>query len=153
MKALKNIILFSVLTILLPLLGCDKEGETVQPSSDPATAQVEILINGGVAWQSTADLSVMKDGYDVSDQFDDFKITFSENTFETENALPNVWPNQGSWVLDNNDINKIIRGDGVEMQLELVDNILTLTFQADAPANGRSQGVAGEYKFVLSSPE
>ncbi|MEQ9166853.1 MAG: hypothetical protein RLO12_11385 [Fulvivirga sp.] len=149
MKSLKYSLAVITVIGLLVMMGCDSGGSEGQP--DPFEQQIELLVNNGRPWVAPAETSVIKDGFDVSDQFTGFSVTFSEGTFRTENALASAWPAEGNWQLSANNVNTILRGDGVAMQTQLTGNTLTLTFTAGGPSGGRTNSVVGEFQFVLIS--
>ncbi|MEQ8926731.1 MAG: hypothetical protein RLO81_13000 [Fulvivirga sp.] len=149
MKTLRNIIAAITMISLLATMGCDSGGEEGQPN--PAIHQVALLVNEGKPWVAQAESFVLKDGFDVSDQFEGFNITFSEGTFKTENAISSAWPSEGNWQLSEQDLNTILRGDGVAMNTRIIGNTLTLTFRAGGPSGGRITSVEGESQFELIS--
>ncbi|QSE97429.1 hypothetical protein [Fulvivirga lutea] len=149
MKSLRYIIAICAITSLMAIMGCDSGGEEAQPN--PAVQQVALLVNEGKPWVAQSETSVLKDGFDVSDQFEGFNVTFSEGTFKTENAISSAWPAEGNWQLSGQDINTILRGDGVAMKTRIIGNTLTLTFTAGGPSGGRINSVEGEYQFELIS--
>lgn len=145
-KYLKFITALSCLTVLLICSSCKDDKETKSPVEE----QLQTLVNGS-PW-ILAGNTVLKDGFDVSSQFTGFTLTFSESNFSTTNSLPSAWPNAGTWQFVNENPNKIIRGDGVEIDLQLADNKLILNFMVSDPnSGGRGLSVAGEYQFTLES--
>ncbi len=128
--------------------SCDKN--SVEPKEPTVLeAQLAPLQNEDTPWSITNG-SVTKDGYDVSDQFNGFNLTFGEFTYTTQNAVTSAWPSSGTWEFSNNDPNKIMRDDGVLMNAIFSNNSLVLTFNV-SNIGGRVKGVDGEYTFILPS--
>ena len=95
--------------------------------------------------------SVSRDGIS-SDEWEDFTLTLGENTYTTTNTYPDVWPIQGSWSFVEDNLNQIVRADGLIINVDMSEDEETLTLrftQPDKTTNGRIAGVAGEYTFVL----
>lgn len=125
------------------------KGNKIDPV-EPTDIELQLasLQNDNKPWSITSG-SVTKDGYDVSSQFNGFVLTVGEFTYSTQNGLNSAWPSAGTWEFSNNDPNKIMRDDGVLMNVEFVDNNLILTFSA-TNVGGRVKGIDGEYEFILS---
>lgn len=125
--------------------GCAKDDDA-QPSLQEV--QKIALINGGSPWVTE---SVTKDGYDVTSQYADFKLTIGSFTYTVEKSAGNAWPKaEGVWSFGNADGTVMVREDGVEMQVILTENTLQLSFTAPS-TTGRVNSVEGEYVFNLVS--
>ncbi len=131
-------------------------GIMVLSSCDGGLTEIEerlkALRNNGSPWVLSSG-GVMKDGYDVSDQFTGFKLTIGEYTYSAQNSLADAWPALGTWEFNNDQINSILRDDGVVIGVALTgsNSNLTLTYTALAPSGGRIEGLAGDYIFNLVS--
>lgn len=116
--------------------------------------QLVKLQNNGKAWvvNSSSQSSVFKDGYDVTSQFAGFSLEFGEFTYNTTNGLPHVWPTSGTWSFENDNASKIIRDDGVQINVNQTGNQLTLNFiAAGVGTGGRTKSLEGQYQFSLFS--
>lgn len=141
----KNI---AYIAIIVFSIGC--KGKTVDPVEPTALElQLASLQNDSKPWSLTSG-SVIKDGYDVSSQFSGFTLKVDDFTYITTNSIDSAWPSSGTWEFSNNNPNKIIRDDGVLMDLTLINNELTLTFNVSG-LTGRVKGIDGEYTFTLLS--
>lgn len=126
-------------------------GDTVDPVNPSATElQLKSLMNDNASW-SVGGGSVVKDGYNVTNQFDGFTIAIGEFTFTTQNGLETAWPSTGTWEFINDNPNKILRSDGVEIEVNIINNDLILTFNVTGISGGRVKGIDGNYTFTLSS--
>ncbi len=147
MKNITYIISILLLSSFITLIGCKDD-------SDPAPTELDLqltaLQNGGSNWVLGSD-GVLKDGFDVTSQFTEFKLTIGAFTFTTENSLSGAWPASGTWEFVNDNPNQILRSDGVQMTVSLSDNNLTLTFTGAGSSGGRTESVDGEYQFRLVS--
>ena len=149
MRALIYLTLLILFVTALVTTSCSSGGSDAQP--DEFAQQAALLINNGNPWVASPESSVIKDGFDVSDQFNGFNLKFSNGTFTTENALPSAWPSQGNWELDPNNKNIILRSDGVVMQSQVSGNSLILTYTSNKSSSGRMNSVIGDYQFILIS--
>lgn len=146
MTILKYISLSVVLISLLTIVSCKDD-------SDPAPSEIEeqltALMNGGSKWVLSND-GVTKDGFDVTSQFADFKLTIGNKTYSTENDLSPVWEASGVWDFQNDNPNLVLRDGVTSITLSLSGGNLTMTFMADgASTGGRTKSVSGEYEFHL----
>lgn len=147
MKKIKDI--FSILLIIsfATYMGCKKKGTDPQP--DPLADRLEELMNNGSSWEVS---EVTKDGYDVTDQFNGFKLTIGEFTYTTVNALESAWPSSGTWSFYENDASTILRDDDTIIYVGISGGQLTLTFSVDdLSTGGRFNGINGDYQFILVS--
>ncbi len=135
---------------IMLLTSCDPPDPPDPPvPPDPKEVQLLALMNNGTSWV-LASGGVVKDGYDVTDQFTGFKLAIGNYTYSTQNSLASAWPASGTWEFNNGQINSILRNDSVVIGVVLNGSKLTLTFTALAPA-GRIDGLAGDYIFNLVS--
>lgn len=151
MRLIITLLTICIVLSITALMGCGGD-DSPDTEIDEIAERTAFLVNDGSPWEASSDTFVMKDGYDVSDQFSGFTLDFKEDgTYTTSNSLNNAWPDQGIWSLDSNDKNKIIRGDGVEMRSTVSGSTLTLTFTASGTNGGRPESVDGEFQFSLIS--
>ncbi len=151
MKTLKYFMIIIGMATILTMIGCGAQSSDPTPI-DPLEVQKELLINGGRPWTISGVSSVTKDGYDVSSQFDGFKLTFGEGNFTTTNSLSNVWPTVGTWEFNAGNKNQIMRSDGILMDIVITSGNLSLVFIAiGTDEGGRVDSVEGEFRFSLIS--
>ena len=148
---MKNKYINYLILIIIATFSYGCKGTTVDPT-EPTTLelQLEALINNNVSWAVSGG-SVVKDGYNVSSQFEGFSLSFGEFTYSTQNGLATAWPSAGIWEFVNDNPNKIIRNDGVEIDVSLINNDLVLSFNVTGVTGGRIKGIDGNYIFTLSS--
>ncbi len=154
-KMIKYLYTSFVVTALISLLvlsGCPGPDPTPDPDPgpDPKDAQLSALKNGGSSWVLSSG-GVVKDGFDVSNQFTGFKLNIGEYTYSIQNSLETAWPDSGSWGFNNDNINSIKRDDGVVLSVILGGGNLTLSFTAAGSTGGRIEGLSGDYVFNLVS--
>lgn len=146
MKILKYSILLLGIASVLVFTSCKKK----PPVITELDQRIIDLKNNGSAWIIGTSGSVMKDDYDVTDQFKDFKLTFGDKTYTTVNGVSPVWPVSGTWDFKGGNKDIIIRADGVEMSVNLNGNTLMLSFIAEGiTSGGRIGSVKGAYNFLL----
>lgn len=143
----RYIIYMALIAYLFINTGCNKS--TVDPTPDPLQVQLEKLMNGNSSWGIKGG-SVVKDGYDVTSQFSGFTLTLGEFTYTTQNSLASAWASSGTWQFSNNDPNKIMRKDGVLIDITLNNNQLILKFNVSGLTGGRVTGINGYYTFTLT---
>ncbi|MFZ1807196.1 MAG: hypothetical protein WAU36_08245 [Cyclobacteriaceae bacterium] len=126
--------------------GCTIKGEDPSPLT-PQEEQKILLLNNGLSWNLS---SITKDGLDVADQFDGFKLVIGDLTYTATNSLPTAWPAQGNWSFANERGTLIERNDGVQVAVEVSTTLLKLTFSVTGlGSGGRAKGVDGEYVLNL----
>jgi len=136
---------FIVLFGFITLVSC-KNDEGPEPSPSQEEAQAQKLIS---TWVIGEEGSVSRDDIS-SNEWKDFTITFTENTYTTTNTYKTVWPEQGNWQFVEGDINKIKRDDGLIIDIEVGETTLGMTFLLlQNSQNARLNGVQGEYSFRL----
>lgn len=143
--------IFSLLFIVLFVIvtGCGEDSP--QPVNDPLNDQLTLLKNDGKGWAATGSSAVIKDGFDVTDQFAGFELNFGDFTFSTINSLPSAWPASGTWEFTDGNQTSITRSDGVVVKTDLSGNALTLTFTSTGNPGGRTKSIDGEFQFKLTS--
>ena len=93
--------------------------------------------------------TVTNDGNDVTSQFTGFSLTVDQFSFTTQNG-GNAWPGSGTYSFVENDLDRILRSDGVEMSVTgISSDDLTLSFQISTVSGGRISGVNGSFVFSL----
>lgn len=149
---MKSIISFIVTSSFILFFASCEEPE-VQKEISEQEVQVEKLVNEGKAW-STENGQVTVDDRDLTDFFAGFVIKFDETSLRTEQS-PNekLWPSSATWIFENESTDKIVRSDGVVMNLEfLSETSLKISFVYDEKSiNSRTMGLSGKYEFVLDS--
>ncbi|WP_221412605.1 hypothetical protein, partial [Fulvivirga lutimaris] len=127
-------------------VSCKDDSE---PTPSEIDEQLTALMNDGSKWVLSND-GVTKDGFDVTSQFEGFKLTIGNKTYITENGLSPVWGTSGFWDFQNDNPNLILRDGDTSISISLSGGNLTMTFMADgAPTGGRTASVSGEYQFHL----
>ena len=127
MKKLKYLF---ILLFSLTIISCSDDtdgGDDVTPV-DPLDTQGNLL-NG--TWKVKDANSVTKDGT-IVDVFTSMTLTVSGGSasggnYSTLNSdSDEIWASSGSWTFQNGDKNKILRSDGVSMNISLTEyNLLT----------------------------
>lgn len=138
-KAVQLLVLSMLSAALLIFSGCnDDDGPGItqdQQRLDQLTA----------SWQLG---SVINDNNDVTNQFAGFRLAIEQFTYTTQNG-GNAWPDQGTYSFIENDLNRLLRSDGVELQIKsLSSDELIITFQT-TQLNGRKSGITGGFEFQL----
>ncbi|MBK6266947.1 hypothetical protein JKA74_18025 [Marivirga sp. S37H4] len=147
MKNLKYILSILILATMTIVAGC--KSDSSDPAPDALALQRELLMNEGKSWIIGTE-GIIKDGYDVSSQFQGFSLTIGQNTFTTVNSLASAWPESGNWKFDEDNENIILRSDRVIIMVAVTATTLRLTFTVGGE-NGRFAGLEGEYEFNLVS--
>jgi hypothetical protein len=116
-------------------------------SDDPGNPVMAKLTSG--PWSVT---SVTVDGTNQNDMFMGFTITFyTDLTYTTTNGNV-VWPASGSWNFSDGTNTKLMRSDGIDVELtEITETSLSmkLHWDADTFGPGRSGSIEGEHVFIL----
>lgn len=142
--ALSVIILLSMSIIS----GCSKD-DGGNPS--PLDEQLMLLENQSKSWVLTGG-SVIKDDFDVSDQFTGFKLTITGFNYMTENSLSGVWASQGTWTFKDNQVTTLERNDGILVTINNISSSqLVLSFTDPNGSGGRYSSIPGDYAFTLVS--
>lgn len=138
---------FNITIIIIAAIGFISGCKSKSEDPSPQDQQKVLLINDGIAWKLG---TVTKDGLDVTDQFDGFRLTIGDFTYTTVNALSSAWPSEGSWSFANNEGTIVNRSDGVVITVQVSTTSLKLTFNVTGlGSGGRVKGVDGEYTFDL----
>lgn len=138
---MKNMFRLTILLALIQLSACsdDKDNGT--------DAQTKMLT--AEPWSHA--VVTHSDG-DLSDQYEDFVIVFTDNpsngfdgTFIVSNGGYAFAETSGQWKFEGS---KIILDSGKEMEFELTENSLQLDFIVP-PAGGKVAGISGHFVFDL----
>ena len=118
--------------------GCGKD--------DPNPQAEKLRLLSGTWTIATVD----NDGVDVTSQYNGFTLTVtSTKTYSTTNGH-NAWPAGGTFEFQQNDLNQIMRDDGVVVTIEsATEDQLQLSFQQSTLTGGRPKGVTGDFVFSL----
>jgi len=144
----RHIISLLLITLLAFSFGC--KPKTVNPTDPTALKlQLEALMNNNTAWGLTGG-TVVKDGFDVTSQFDGFSLSIGNFTYTTQNGLDTAWPSAGNWEFVNDNPNKILRSDGVEITANITASKLILSYTV-SNIGGKASGINGNYEFTLTS--
>jgi hypothetical protein len=145
---MKKLLCLVMLIVLGGLLAGCKDDPTAWDTTTDA------LINDSKSWTIDGGMITL-DGADVSNSFENFRITFTGTTYSSSgggDAWPDAtnvaWTYNGS---DSNNASAIIRGDLVEVQIVVTKGSqLTMTFTVTDPG-ARRAGLSGFYIFDLKS--
>jgi hypothetical protein len=149
MKYVNSLLVLIVLSGVLCFTACSSEDVGDDPT--PIDQQLILLENGSKSWV-LAGGSVIKDDFDVTDQFNGFELTVQGFNFTTVNSLSGVWADQGSWTFVDDQITKMERNDGVVVNIQQVSSSqLTLRFSDPNGTGGRYSSIPGDYVFTLLS--
>ncbi len=148
---LSAVFIVTVAVLSISLTGCPGDtGSDPDPDTDLLEEQKNALKNNGTSWV-LASGGVVKDGYEVTDQFTEFKLTIGEFTYNTENSIASAWPASGNWEFNNDQGTSVLRDDGVAIGVGLSGTNLTLNFSVTITSGGRIDGLSGDYIFNLMS--
>jgi len=137
-----------IISTALITQGC--KPKSVEPKEKTALElQLEALMNNGTSWGLNGG-TVMKDDYDVTSQFAGFTLTIGEFTYTTQNALATTWPSTGTWQFVNDNPSKVVRDDGIEIDVTPSNGQLKLSFSV-TNLGGKITGINGIYEFFLTS--
>lgn len=76
---------------------------------------------------------------------------FNSLFYSTPNSLSTAWASSGTWEFDGENLNSLLRDDGVVISLVKSETSLTLRFTISTPAGGRVTSLTGEYTFYLKN--
>ena len=151
MKHLKHLLAALVFVSLVIFTNCgDDGGGGTKP--DPKGDQAELLV---IDWDLTSNGASLESAAQAD--WNGFSVTFSGDgdggTYSTSGSqTTDVWPASGTWEFDGDDIDTMIRNDGVEMDISSVTSSgLTLVFNINTSGSTRSSGVDGNWSFTFSN--
>ena len=152
--------------LLLIISGCKKKKEPSPESGGLTQAEKDQIALLSQTWTMSSKQSMVTlDGQDISSQFPNFTLTvtsdFRHSTTGRSTTF-SVWPASGTWEFAKNsdgtsDISRIIRSDGIEVSIDLVNSTsiilsfsyLTASASLDGSNSGRLEGIEGSYIFSL----
>ena len=128
--------------------GCSKD----DPEPSAKDKQTDLLAK---KWNIKTEVnSVTLNGGDDTDNWTGFTVTFYSNgTYVASNIsaerLNTVWSSSGDWQFkSDSDLNTIVRNDGVEINISIVETNLFMSFNYTQP-NGRIAGIEGDWVFDM----
>ena len=151
MKKLSNLLAALVFVSLVIFISCSSDSGT---EVDPKDTQAALLQD---SWDVNSSQVVYNSGNpDVT--WDGFSLNITNASANGGNysasgvptGFEEVWPSSGSWTFNNDNIDELLRSDGVVMDISAVtETSLTLTF--DIPdTGGRTSGIAGTWSFTFT---
>lgn len=145
MKIFNNLpkILLLILIVTTAFVGCKNDDDNT-----PADPEEQILIDQLVGTWIPGTVSL--DNVDKTNEFQNFELTFNANkTFNAVNGK-SAFPANGTWDFHPDDEEELIRGDGVEMEYNVDEDVLELRFTISSSEYAdRSFGMTGEYSMDL----
>ncbi|HZY82626.1 MAG TPA: hypothetical protein VFE50_24030 [Cyclobacteriaceae bacterium] len=133
-----TVIMIGLLLVLLQ--GCKED--TKEEPAPPVVIVEKLPIEGTF----TTD-HVKLDGVDVTGAFKKMSITFtSEKTFNVVNPVAPIWPPNGSFSYENNEIR---RNDGINVSVTSLNDSRMVLELFYTPQSGRATGIKGKYVFEL----
>lgn len=118
---------------------------------DPASLMQTELVRQKLTSKTWTVNTVIVNGLDQTSKFTGFSISFTNTGFTTTNGNV-VWPSSGTWAFANDAASSIVRGDGVEVLINQIDNsVLELEFIWDTTTygGGRIHSIQGQHIFNL----
>ena len=98
-------------------------------------------------------VSVTADGEDKTDAFAGFRLTFTANTYTTDQGDPG-WPASGTWAFTDDKATAFTRdGDVLVTIRSSTDTHLSLSLISNYPIleeGGRAESIAGEFVFEFN---
>ena len=126
------------------IISCDKNEPKVKTAEEK---QTDLLSKTWVVDAVNFDQDF--ETYDRTDEWPSFELTFSNGAFTTElSSFPDVWPAAGTWSFKDGDLNTIVRGDGIEMTINVTESSLTMEFPYPSDG-GRVAGIDGDWRFDM----
>ena len=96
--------------------------------------------------------AVLRDGVDITGDYTNFSLSFSNGTYTTVNGDLS-WPVNGTWAFESGSLTKIIRDGNIPVDLKLSADGKNLTLQFSISSSvytgGRSTSLQGGYEFQL----
>ena len=131
----------SILLLGFILLGCNKE--EITPNE-----QTEQLLLAQV-WELT---ETKVDGV-VSNQYDGLTLSFGSGVYSTTNG-GSLWPPSGIWIFADDKGTKIIRDDGLEIDIvsaSAANIVLSFFWDTTVYDGGRIRSVTGNHQMTFRS--
>ncbi|UXX79871.1 hypothetical protein N7E81_01970 [Reichenbachiella carrageenanivorans] len=138
-----------LLVLLSALVGCGDDSSNI-----PEEEEHSRLIAG--TWVLGENSQVLRDGNDITLDYQDFSIFFTEQFGYYAEGDPNniIYP-QGTWQYVDGNFGQIVLNEDerpIAVALAQDNTVLTITFTNDTnePLGARSKGITGSYTFILS---
>jgi hypothetical protein len=135
-------VLIALSLTLAALTGCNNDNETT------TSEETQFLSKIAGTWKLT---DARVDGLLITSAFDDLGLTLDGNNYEVTNAVPPIWPNGGTYTLQQVQGAQpyaLVRNDEVVITVaELTATTLVLKFQYTSANSGRLQSLSGLYEF------
>jgi hypothetical protein len=136
---MRKLLSYTLGMLIMLVTSCDKS-ETAP--------DVQALLTSGT-WKISA---VTLDGTNKNDLFPNLTLTFTSTGFTATGSSP-VWPSSGTWTFLNSDQKAIVRGDQVEVTLDVITETeltLKMTWNKTTLGGGRVASLRGNYIFTFS---
>lgn len=147
MKTLINSI---VIALFIILASCGEDGPGLTPEEVEQERITNLLVTtSGNPWQSSA---VSVDGVDVSTEFNNLTVSFTETSFTTQNG-GDLWPAGGTWNFQSGSTAEIVRNDGLVMTISQINEsslVFTFTWDDTIFRSGKLGALQGNYIFNFS---
>jgi len=146
-RLLQTFLIVITMGLSASLVSCSGDDDVPADPQDPQAAALQKLISG--TWSVN---SVTRDGIDVTDDFSGFTLNFTSSGFTATNG-DTAWEGSGTWSWADAQGNSIQLSNGILVQLSFSNDDTRLTLSFTVPTTtfdiGRSQGIAGNYVFIL----
>lgn len=133
---------FCLTVVLLLDVGCSKDdGETTKEKAQRMLT--------AATWEMS---SVLVDGTDRSDLFDNMTLDFSAQTYSASNG-GTIWNSSGTWAFADDTGSSMTIDNGLTVIVEeLGENqlSLSLTWTKNSLGSGRSSSVSGRHVFSFT---
>lgn len=132
----------TLIVLITQLTSCGSKSDPTPSAQDAVKAKL-IANNWTVQ-------SVSVDGVDQTSVYTGLTIQFTATSFTTTNGKV-VWPASGTWSFTSPEATTIIRDDGIEVKVEVMDTTLklTLTWTKSTLGGGRVESIKGVNVFYL----
>ena len=140
--AANYLVAMNILLSLCVFTACKSDDEDDLPPKTDEEVQVEKLSKTWIPG------TVKRDGVDVTGEFSGFALTFTQNKTYTSVKGGEVFPASGAWEFASGNVNRILRDDGIVMEIAVSAKTLNLQFQMSV-SNGMTTGTPGDYEFDL----
>ena len=118
------------------------------PPKTPEEEQTEKLV--GTWMVATGSNAVTISGTDVTEDWAAFELTLTDGGFTSANAnSAEVWPPNGTWSFATDDVTTLVRGDGVEITVNVTETALLMQFTYSS-SGGRLDGIDGNWVFNMT---
>ncbi len=134
------VLMFGLGLMSIHLSGCGSKGEDPVPSFQD---EVKAKMTAPVKWNL---LSAQVDGSDKTSVYAGLTISFTDTGYSTTNGR-SLWPPSGTWAFVDTDGKRIKREDGTEINVEVTDTslILSFTWTKNTLGKGRIVSISGQH--------